>query len=307
MITHSYTYESTLADALRVGWRVDDIIGGEKALDFSRNFLPDSLAGVSGLTFLSADEQRTLNQIRGNSYLYLFGFVEEFILPFVLDQARSTVHGASAETRALVRFADEEAKHIDLFRRFAQAFESGFPTKCGVIGPASDAAAAILGHSKLGVALVILHLEWMTQRHYVESVKGNETDNLDPLFCDMLRFHWLEEAQHARLDTLLVARLAVEGGSAAIQKAFDDYLAIATMLDGALAAQVQLDIASLSEATGRTFTDDERAAITAAQQRSYRWTFLVSGATHPNFVRALQELSPARADQIATVAAALAG
>lgn len=305
MLTHSFSYESTLADALRVGWRVDDIIGGDKALDFTKRFLPDSLAGVESIAFLSHDEKRILNQIRGNSYLYLFGFVEEFILPFVLDQARGTVHGDSAETRALVRFADEEAKHIDLFRRFATAFAEGFPTPCGVIGPASEAAAAILSHGKLGVGLVILHLEWMTQKHYVESVKGNDTEDLDPLFCSLLRHHWLEEAQHARLDTLLVSRLAIEGGPAGIDKAFDDYLSIATMLDGALAAQVDLDIASLSAATGRTFTDAEIAALTAAQQRSYRWTFLVSGATHPNFEKALNELSPTRAAQVLQVARAL--
>ncbi len=305
MLTHSFTYESTLADALRVGWRVDDIIGGDKSLDFSKHFLPDALAGVAGIGFLSADEKRILNQIRGNSYLYLFGFVEEFILPFVLDQARGTVHGQSAETRALVRFADEEAKHIDLFRRFAEAFTEGFPSRCGVIGPASDAAAAILAHGPLGVALVILHLEWMTQRHYVESIKGNDTEDLDPLFSSLLRHHWMEEAQHAKLDTLLVAKLAEEVGPEGIEKGFDDYLSIATMLDGALAAQVALDIESLSTATGRVFSDDEKAALTAAQQKSYRWTFLVSGATHPNFVRAMTELSPTRAAQIAGVAVAL--
>lgn len=252
MLTHSYAYDSILADSIRVGWRVDDIIGGDQKLDFSKNFLPEGLAGVQGLAFLSDTERRTLNQIRGNSYLYLFGFVEEFILPFVLGEALGTVHGDSSETRALVRFADEEAKHIDLFRRFAGAFGAGFGTKCGVIGPAS------------------------------------------------------EEAQHARVDTLLVARLAIEAGPAGIAKAFDDYLDIAVMLGGALAAQVDLDIAALTAATGRVFTDEERAQIFAAQQKSYRWTFLVSGATHPNFVRALNELSPEGAAKIAGVAAALA-
>ncbi len=36
---------------------------------FSKPFMPEPLARVESLDFLSADEKRTLNQIRGNSYL----------------------------------------------------------------------------------------------------------------------------------------------------------------------------------------------------------------------------------------------
>ena len=53
-----YTYESALATAQRVNWRIDDIIGGDKRLDFAKPFLPESLAGVKKLDFLSPDEQR---------------------------------------------------------------------------------------------------------------------------------------------------------------------------------------------------------------------------------------------------------
>ena len=47
MLSHHYNYESTLADSLKVNWRVEDLIGGDKKLDFTRAFLPDSLAGVA--------------------------------------------------------------------------------------------------------------------------------------------------------------------------------------------------------------------------------------------------------------------
>ena len=39
---------------------------------------------------------------------------------------------------------------------------------------------AVLSHSPLGVALVILGIEWMTQKHYLESVRDDE--DLDPQF-----------------------------------------------------------------------------------------------------------------------------
>ena len=53
-------------------------------------------------------------------------------------------------------------------------------------------------------------IEWMTQSHYVDSVRGDA--ELEPLFANLLRCHWIEEAQHAKLDTLMVEALA-EGRS----------------------------------------------------------------------------------------------
>lgn len=304
MLTHSYTYESTLTDALKVTGRVEDLIGGDKKLDFTKPFMPEALAGVRGIACLNDREKLLLNQIRGNSYLYLFGFVEEFILPFVLDQTRASVHGDPLEVRALATFAEEEAKHIHLFTRFAAEFAAGFGTPCGVIGPAAGVAAAVLKHGALGVALVTLHLEWMTQRHYLESIKESG-EGLDPQFASLLRHHWMEESQHAKLDTMLVDRLATAAGAEGIAQGFKDYASVGSMLDGGLGAQVDLDLESLALAAGRTFTDAEKAEIKAAQQKSYRWTFLASGMTHPNFIRAITELSPEGAASVADMAKAL--
>ena len=75
-----------------------------------------------------------------------------------------------------------------------------------MIGPAEAIAAEVLRHDPLAVALVILLIEWMTQSHYVDSVKDDA--DLDPLFKSLLKHHWMEEAQHAKLDTLMVEALA---------------------------------------------------------------------------------------------------
>lgn len=303
MVTRNYDYGSVLADSLKVAWRVEDLIGGDKRLDFTRAFLPDALAGVREIACLTAREKLLLNQIRGNSYLYLFGFVEEFILPFVLDQARAAVHGDALEVRALTTFAGEEAKHIHLFQRFAEEFRAGFGHPCGVIGPASAVAGIVLSHGALGVALLVLHFEWMSHAHYVESVKSDEA--LDPLFKSLLRHHWMEEAQHARLDTLLVDKLGRAAGAAGITQAFADFATFCAAIDALLGKQAKLDVASLERASGRAFNAAERADILAAQGRSYRETFLVSGMRHPNVVRAMNDLDPAGADRVAQAAAAL--
>ena len=304
MLTHTYSYAATLADSLKVGWQVDDLIGGDKRLDFSKPFLPESLAGVRGLSSLSAREQLLLNQIRGNSYLFLFGFVEEFILPFVMEEARGAMPGGDAhEMRALVTFAEEEAKHIHLFRRFAEEFAAGFGSTCGVIGPAADVAKFVLSHSRLGVGLVILHLEWMTQGHYIESIKDDQ--GMDPQFKSLLRHHWMEEAQHAKLDTLLVDKLATAGGPEAIKQALADYATLGGAIDGLLQQQVQLDLASFETASGRKLGDAERQEIATAQLRSYRYTFLVSGMLHKNFLTSVEQLSPGATEGIKAMAQTL--
>jgi hypothetical protein len=303
MLSHNYDYASNLRNSQQINWKIEDVIGG-RTFDYSKPFLPEALAGVAGIRCLSAAEKLKLNQIRGYTYLYLFGFVEEFILPFILEHARTTVHGDDSEMRALLRFAEEEAKHIELFKWFSTECQRGFGSPCGVIGPARAVADAILKHSPLGVILTTLHIEWMTQLHYVDSVR-DQASSLDPLFASMLKHHWLEEAQHAKLDTLITDKIASALGPREIEQGVDDYMSIGKMLDGGLAAQIDLDIETLSRATGRTFTDDEKAEIKAAQQRAYRWTFLLSGMTHPNFKKSLSELTRDGAGRVDALAKAI--
>ena len=88
-IPHHYDYSTTHQQSLRVNWKIDDIIGGDKTLDFERPFLPEAWVDAEALPFLSAAEQRVVNHIRSHSYLYLFGFVEAYILPFVVGHAQS--------------------------------------------------------------------------------------------------------------------------------------------------------------------------------------------------------------------------
>ena len=107
--THGFTYAKALAASEKINWRVEDIIGGAHRLDFSKPFMPESLARTGTLDFLDAEARLKLNQIRANGYLYTFGLVEEFILPFVLDHARPLLAQDDLRTRALLRFASEEA------------------------------------------------------------------------------------------------------------------------------------------------------------------------------------------------------
>jgi len=296
----NYTFEAALDASQKIQWRIEDLIGGDKRLDFTKPFMPETLARVEPLDFLSPGERLVLNQIRGHNYLYIFGLVEEFILPFVLDHARPILHGNDARTRAFLAFAGEEAKHMDLFKRFRNEFLSSFGSSCEVIGPPEAIAQAVLSKHPLAVALVILQIEWMTQLHYLDSVAGDSS--LDPQFKSLLKHHWMEEAQHAKLDTLMLQAISEACSDRERTDAIDGYLEIGGMLDAGLMQQVQFDFESLTRATGRTFTPEETERFFAVQQQAVRWTFLGSGMSHRNFLATAELLAPgsrARLEQVA--------
>jgi hypothetical protein len=301
-LQHNYSYQSALAASERIGWKVDDIIGGDKQLDFSKRFMPESLAQVKQLSFLTPEEQLTLNQIRGHEYLAMFGLVEEFILPYVVNHARSQLSGDDYRVRALLQFAGEEAKHIHLFKRFRQEFEEGFGSKCDFIGPAEDIKQFVLSHSPLGVSIAILHIEWITLRHYIEGVRDNQ--NLDPQFKSLLKHHWLEESQHTKLDTLIVESVASTASEDEIDQAFQEYAAIGEFLDQGIQQQAEFDVESFVKATGRQLSKSQRDEMTAAVLKAMRWTYLGTGMTHPNFLATVEEIKPEARKQIEKMAPA---
>ena len=299
---HNFNFQDVLSSSYRAAWQIEDVLPTDAKLDFSRNFMPEALARTAAIPFLSKDEKRILNQIRGHEYLALFGVVEEFILPFLLDHTRTQLAADDHQVRAMLNFASEEAKHIHLFRQFHQLFADSFGTECPMIGPAEEIAAKILSHDPLAVALVILMIEWMTQNHYLDSIKDDA--ELDPLFKSLLRHHWMEEAQHAKLDTLMVEQLAADRDEAGIQRAIDEFLEIGGFLDDGFKAQTGLNIDAFEAATGRRLSARERAALTGQQHQALRFTYIGSGMVHPKFLGSLEAMSSAARARIAEVAPA---
>jgi hypothetical protein len=297
-----FDFRETLVASQRINWRIEDIIGGDKTLDFSKPFMPEALARTQNMYFLTTGERLVLNQIKGHTYLQIFGLVEEFILPFVLDHVRQSLDEDDYRVRAFLQFAGEEAKHIQLFKTFTAEFHRLFASDCAVIGPPSAVAEKVLGHQPLAVALVILHIEWMTQRHFIDSVRDNR--QLDAQFKSLLKNHWLEEAQHAKLDTVMVEALADGMSEAEIAAAVDEFLQIGGILDEGTRQQTVFDLEALERATGRTLSETERAEFLEVQHQANRWTYIGSGLTHPRFLETLGKLSPAQRRRIEELAPA---
>src|SRR5262249_16942588 len=155
----------------------------------------------------------------------------------------------------LIRFAEDESKHQALFRRSMALFEKGFGTPCDLIPGREEVAKVVLSKSRLCSYLLTSMIEWFTQVHYVEHV--HDRDELDGLFRDLLRFHWLDEAQHAKIDSLLIDEICKEIGPDQREKAVDELLELGGAVDGLLSQQADLDLKSLERAMGRTLSDGD--------------------------------------------------
>lgn len=286
----STDYGKIVDNSERVAWRLNEVFPPGISLDFKKPFMPSAMFVSDTLTFLSGPELLKLNQILGNSYRYLFYFVEAYIVDMATRHATSQLYADDDNLRAMLRFADEEVKHQKMFLRFGEMFDQGFGTTCDLVESPQAVAQFILSKSPMAVTLVTLHLEIITQTHYVDCMR--DRDDIEPLFQSLFKHHWIEESQHAKLDALETVKLRVGASAEQVQQAIDDYFAIAGAFAGLLGAQAKLDVNSLERATGRTYSEEQRAAIAAAQQRSYNRAFLWSGVTNAMFLDFLGEYFP---------------
>jgi hypothetical protein len=276
----------------QVSWGIDDVLNKDQSLDFSVGFLPESLASAK-LVLPDPAEALKLNHIRGHSYVNLFVFVEEYIVAVAMQHAQAELFGSSQALRALLRFADEEVKHQQLFRRFQRAFQQGFGTSCDVVDNAVEVAGFILSKSPLAIMLVTLHLELVTQQHYVGAFRAHDGLALEPHFKSLFKHHWVEEAQHAKIDMLELRKLAHDSPAESRVSALADYCDILRAFDGLLTRQADLDLQSLDRALGRTLSDKERTTVHARQKSAYQEAFLVAGIRHDQLLPYAQLLDPA--------------
>ena len=295
----AYSYAQILRDGEKARWSLEEVTSGLHRIDFSRRFLPNTLVRVDELTFLDEGERRFANQIRAHSYVRLFALVERFILPFVMLHAGDSLYSSSEQLLALMQFGEEEAKHMALFERFSESFEVEFGASCAIVGPEPEIAMSVLSEDPLAVALAVLHIEWMTQDHYFRSVRNAE--EIDPEYKNMLRLHWIEEAQHAKLDALLIERAVVRRSDPERQRAIDGYLSILRKFEGLLAQQTELDMEAFVR-VGGSLKDGERDRWRELQTIAYQEAFLRAGIVHPRFRETVGRHFPRCQEQLESAA-----
>ena len=151
----------------------------------------------------------------------------------------------------------------------------------------------MLAHDPLAVALLILHIEWMTQRTTSTACKDDQ--DLDPQFKSLLKHHWMEEAQHAKLDTLMVEALAAGrcDRRRSRRRSTSTSRSAASSTAGSRSRSSSTSTA-FTRATGRRLDDDGAGAVRRRRSvQANRWTYLGSGMTHPNFLETVEMLDPA--------------
>ena len=300
MLSTVSSYEACLRNSEKVYWDLSEAVD-EIDLDFSKRFMPEALARVDQLEFLSEAEKLQLNQIVGHAYAHLFYFVEEFIIAEVHSLASEHVYGDRAALRALLRFCEEEVKHQKLFQAFKERFDAGFPVACKTIGNEAQAAEQVTAAGPLAVMLLTSMLEWITQKHYLMCFRDGGRD-IDASFARLFHLHWLEEAQHAKLDSLEIDRIAQHMDEAARSEAVTVFISLCAAVDGLLQAQNRLVLDSFVLASGKTLSDAQSQQILDNQIGAFRWTFLGCGLEHPVFLKIIEDIAPQRQAEVAGLA-----
>ena len=288
----------------QVRWDIEaDVIRGRE-FDTTQKFLPDGLSKVHELDFLTPEEQRYVSQIQGRTYANIFGLVERFINAKVLELSREHWLGDQVALEALVRFSDEELKHQALFRRIEHLAGAQMPAGYTFLPQPNDVARAVLSKSTWAVLALTLDIEMFTLLHYRESIDPDT--QLSDLFKDVFRFHWKEESQHAIMDELEWKRHDATLTPAQRDQAVDEFIELVGAVDGILQAQAQADADYGAATCWRTLSAAEQQALHAGILKAYRWQYILSGAQHPPFVKALSSLiTPAQGQRIQAALATL--
>lgn len=293
--TRGLDYASIVATSEKVAWTVDEIFR-DRRFDATKRIVPDSWVRTQHLEFLDEQDQRTLNHIRAFSYVHLFGNYEEFIPLHLTGIAQQDWHDDRAHLRALLRFGDEEMKHQQLFLRAEAVLEASCGYTFGrYFDPNKDRVTAftqaVLAYPPLPRFLLLVAFEWGSQRHYVESVRDHSGAPTDPLYVDILKYHWIEENQHTKTDVLEIAQLARAMRPDELSTAFDHVQGLGGVIDETFVGQVDQELATFQTVTGRTRAEPEATALRDALYQSMQAIWAEVALTHPNFKQVALELS----------------
>ena len=301
-MSNTERYARCIEASKRVRWEIErDVIRGRN-FDFTRKFLPDGISKLDRLGFLGAEDRRLLGQIQGRTYANMFGLVERYIGAKVLELSREHGLGDQVVLESLVRFADEELKHQELFRRIEALIAEGMPAGYRFAPDPNAVAQLVLSKSTWAVLALTCHIELFTLAHYRSSIDAD--GELSELFKDVFLFHWKEESQHAILDELEWrredARLAPEQRDAAV----DDLIALVGAVDGMLQAQAKDDVDYFLAVCRGPYSAAQAQKIRDGVLHAYRWQYIASGVEEPRFQKILGEMITA--PQMQRIGAALA-
>ena len=294
-------YARSVNGARSVEWDIErDVLRG-RSLDFSRKFLPDGLSLIDRLEFLRPAEALRLSQLQGRTYAALLARLERVIGATVLLRARVQVFDDRTAVESLVRFANDELKHRELFSRLELLMGDGMAAGYALHPNTVQFAAGMLDRSAWSLLALACQVELVAQAHYEQAFESHV--DLCPLFKDVFRFHGLDERQHALLDELEWTAVHNAIAKAERDQAVDDFIALIATFDGVLRAQARADAHYYLRTGDRRFSGIEASCLESTLLAATRWQFIVSGMQHVHFRHVLTSLTTA--EQRARITAAL--
>ncbi len=129
----------------------------------------------------------------------------------------------------------------------------------------------------------------MTQTHYLTAIKNDAA--MDPLCVRILKFHYVEEVQHAKIDELIIDAVAATCSAGEIADAIAQYQDNCDRIDAVLAQQAEKDAEAVERLIGRSLISDERARFIETQDAASSWSFLGAGKEHKRVRATLDRLT----------------
>jgi hypothetical protein len=299
-------YAKCIEVSKRVRWDIDhDVIRG-RSFDFTRKFMPDSLAKIGGFNLADPGERRFVSQIQGRTYANMFGLVERFIGAKILEVTHGQALGDQTVVESLVRFTDEELKHQELFRRLEMMMATDMPRGYTFLPQANDVASAVLSKCTWAVLGLTCHIELFSVDHYRQSIDGD--GDASDLWKDVFLFHMKEESQHALLDEMEWQREDAKLTPAQRDAAVGDLIDLVAAVDGLLQMQAGADALYFTSVATRKLDKGHALQLRDAFLRAYRWQYIVSGVHNERFLKIIGDmLAPAQMDRIVAALAPIMG
>ena len=281
----SERYAKCVEVSKRIRWDIErDVIRGRK-FDVSKKYLPDGLSMAPSLDFLGKEQKRLVSQIQGRTYANIFGLVERYIGPKMLEISKDHWLGDQVALEALVRFTDEELKHQELFRRIEAMIAPAMPAGYTFLPEPNAVASAVLSKCTWAVLALTCDIELFTQAHYRQSIEPDR--DLSELWKDVFLFHWKEESQHAILDELEWQRENAKLTPGERDLAVTDLIELVAAVDGILQVQAKADTDYFLRVCGRVFGGAEVKRIGETMLKAYRWQYIGSGVQDERFQKVL--------------------
>jgi len=240
---------SIISNSEKNAWVIDEILPENFLFDTSKQFIPMIIPpGGNELSKFTASEVTLISQLHAIEYTRLIHLVEEFIVDIALVELKGKTERDPVEVRMLSRFIDEEVKHQLMFNRFGNILKKQINDSIKIPSNEISFSKKVMTKHPLSVWLLALHGEITTHFHYTDIFKLSL--GVEPKFVELLKYHWMEESQHVRVDIIEMNNILLSMSEEQKKIALNDYIELLVELDKEMFNSADILIQNFQICTG---------------------------------------------------------